>query len=120
MGTTTHVLCYVQCKTKGGVHESQVKYGSSQIHGVNKKHYLVVFWSHALKCSVKGINMVAEEKPAMAGLWSSSRPLYNHRQFNLRSHSSEQSCCTHLHLSCKLTYLTHRIYQKPKTKIVCH
>jgi hypothetical protein len=60
----------INAKWKKGVHESQVKYGS-QIHGVNKKHYLVMFWSHSLKCSVKGIIMGTEEKPAMAGLWSS-------------------------------------------------
>ncbi len=67
-----------------------------------------MFWSHSLKCSVKGIIMVTEEKPASHG-WDSGAPLfplYNHRQFNLKIPLfREQSCCTHLHLSCKLTYI---------------
>ncbi len=90
------------------VKSSQVKYGS-QIHWSEQKHYLVMmFWSHSLKCSVKGIIMVTEEKPASHG-WDSGAPLfplYNHRQFNLKIPLfREQSCCTHLHLSCKLTYI---------------
>lgn len=69
VGTTNpcFVVCWMQ-NERGGCpwKSSQVKYGS-QIHGSEQKHNLVMFWSHSLKCSVKGIIMVTEEKPAMAG-----------------------------------------------------